>query len=116
MIAKGSFCGHKGILLTKSLRTVLRLPVCLGSGGSWQTATSIPSCVSSLSIDPGTQCLARCPNALIHNPYAKNPLVLPSCPSPQSVPKHAKGTMENKRGSKASEFLNLPIPPPPPHD
>lgn len=53
---------------------------------------------------------------LIHNPYPKNPLVLPSYPLSQSVPDHATCTMQKKEGKKANEFLRLPSPWPPPHD
>jgi hypothetical protein len=53
---------------------------------------------------------------LIHNPYPKNPLVLPSYPLSQSVPDHATRTMQKKEGKKANEFLRLPSPWPPPLD
>jgi hypothetical protein len=45
---------------------------------------------------------------LIHNPYAENPLALPSYPLPQSVPDHTTSTMQKKDGRKACEFLRLP--------
>jgi hypothetical protein len=53
---------------------------------------------------------------LIHNPYAENPLVLPSYPLPQSLPDRDSSTMRKSDGRRASEFLRLPSPWPPDHD
>jgi hypothetical protein len=94
--------------------TERRLPDGVWFGNKGPRNGTVSAALIGNKIDTYT-CGATTP-LLIHNPYPRHRLVLPSYPLPESVPDENTHRMKRKDGRNAKEILRLPDPWPPAYD